>query len=134
MNSKHGAFFRMIEQAEPPAGLEGRIMARIALARARALALQHLFFGATALLSGIGGIFALNYALVAFSQSAFYQYASLLFTDTGAVLAYWQQFSLSLIEAVPVVGLTLFVAAAFAFVGSLQLFAGKVRFSLTRFA
>ena len=41
--------------------------------------------------------------------SGFWNYLSLLFTDTGAVATYWKQFSLSLVEALPLFGLTVVV-------------------------
>jgi hypothetical protein len=40
-------------------------------------------------------------------NSGFWNYLSLLFTDTSIVMTYWKQFSMSLIEATPVFPLTL---------------------------
>lgn len=44
-------------------------------------------------------------------ESGFLDYASLAVSDGGAVLSYWQEFSITLIESLPVLGLTLILCA-----------------------
>ena len=55
-----------------------------------------------------------------FSQSGFVQFFSLIFTDTNLVLVYWQSFSLSLIESLPIVDVVIFLFVAWVFLGSLR--------------
>ena len=57
-----------------------------------------------------------------FQSSGFWNYFSLLFTDTGVIAIYWKEFSLALVEALPwfpltlvfILILTLFVSLRFA--------------------
>jgi hypothetical protein len=39
-------------------------------------------------------------------QSGFYQYLSIGFSDPGAVSGYWKQFAITLVEAIPVMSVT----------------------------
>jgi predicted nucleic acid-binding Zn ribbon protein len=41
-----------------------------------------------------------------FGNSAFGQYASLVFSDAGVLAGYWKQFGITLIESVPIFSLT----------------------------
>lgn len=48
--------------------------------------------------------------LTKLKNSGFWNYLSLLSTDTGAVAMYWREFSLSLVDALPLFQLTLIFA------------------------
>ncbi len=63
-------------------------------------------------ISALVGIFSLaglyasiRYVIEALYQSGFFTYLSLLFSDTSAVFAYWQEFAFSLAETLPFWGI-----------------------------
>lgn len=80
-------------------------------------------------LSSLVGLFMwLKYALIAFYQSSFYAYMTLLFSDPDVVLRYWQEFGLALLESLPVLGIALCLLAVFTLLMSLRLFTQNMRF------
>ena len=50
---------------------------------------------------------------IGFSQSGFYDYSSLLFSDSGSFASYWKEISLSLFSSIPFLAITLFVGIIF---------------------
>lgn len=109
---------------EPPAGLLGRIMARIAEERHTASARRKAAWCGVAL---AGSVFALVPAFAALRSelgaSGFGALASLLFSDPGVVATAFNDFALSLLESLPVSAAFVFTAALAVFFGSLKLFA-----------
>jgi len=105
---------------EPRAGLYAAVMEHIARAERRAARIRTGLFGALALASGAALVPAFQYAAQQFYTSGFYDYLTLIISDRGSVLAYWQQFGLSLIEALPSLALLLLLPIVFALVYSLR--------------
>ncbi len=90
---------------------------------------QQLVVSALVAIASIGAIIAsVKYALIAFYQSSFYFYASLLLSDPDMVLRYWREFGLALLESLPVIGIVCFLVAVFALLMSFRFFARNVRF------
>ena len=118
MKKKAGlqAYFHSVEA---PAGLCEAIMARIAYAQRRAAQLRTGLFGALALASGVALVPAFQYAAQQFYASGFYDYLSLLSTDSGFILTYWREFGLSLVESLPSLALLLLLPIACALAYSL---------------
>ena len=66
------------------------------------------------------GLFPIIGRLISdFSQSGFYQYITLIFTDNIAI-NYWKEISLSIAESIPMTSLTLSLAVIFIFTISLR--------------
>ena len=61
-----------------------------------------------------------------FSQSGFYQYLSLAFSDSRAV-SYWKEITLSITESIPMTSLILSLALVFIFILSLRFIARNIR-------
>ncbi|MBI3888297.1 hypothetical protein HY311_00710 [Candidatus Nomurabacteria bacterium] len=70
-------------------------------------------FGFTGLASLTGLVPAFKILFTDLSQSGFYEYFSLLFSDTGSVVTYWKEFSFSLAEALPVISTILTLSLLF---------------------
>jgi len=100
--------------------LRARILAAIQAAYERQISFRRTLFGVLAAFSGLSLVPATLYAVQSFSNSAFASYWSLVFTDSGAAFSNWQTLALSIIESVPLLGVTLVVAAVFAFLASLK--------------
>ena len=110
-----------------PEGLRNKVLTSI---RKEELARARIFF-ALALLGAsssiVGGVFAFKYMIHGFSQSGFYSYASLLFSDPDVVLTSWKELFLSLAESAPFAGITFsLVALTFLFV-SVRMLAKSIR-------
>ncbi len=80
----------------------------------RASARNRLILNAAALaVSFAAFIPAIYWLTVEISQSGFFQYLNLIFSDAGIISAYWQNFGLLLLESLPALSLTLTLAAFF---------------------
>ena len=55
-----------------------------------------------------------------FVQSGFYEYFSLLFSDSRSIISYWKEFTFSLAEALPVVSIIFVLSLIFVFFLSLR--------------
>jgi hypothetical protein len=100
--------------------LRARILAAIEAAYEQQLSFRRALFGVLAAFSGLSLVPATLYAVQSFSNSAFASYLSLFFTDSGTALSQWQTLALSLVESIPLLGVTLVVAAVFALLASLK--------------
>jgi len=98
--------FQYLKTAPPPVNLK-----RVILARVRQIAKRRLIFRGVLALGLLGGIIwffiLMNSGL---TESGFYHYLSLFLSDSDIALTYWREFSLSLIEAIPIVITTVFLA------------------------
>ena len=119
--------FRHLAQIEPSHGLLGSIMLRIMQERQR-VARMRVFFLAASALGACGAIVpAVRYAAGELSQSGFYEYVSLAFSDSGALLASWKEFALLLAESLPLAGVTFVLAALLVLLCSIRVMAREIR-------
>ncbi len=109
-----------LHSVEPAPGLYQAIMLRINAAKRRAARVRTSIFGTLALASGLLLVPAMQYAGEQFYASGFYDYLTLIISDRGFVLTYWQQFMLSLLESLPSLALLLILPLVFALVYSLR--------------
>ena len=110
-----------IPQEDLPVGLFSAVLLAILQERKRTARIKFGIPAFIAAVSLISSVAAAQYALAAFSQSTFINYVSLAFTDTGAIASYWQDFSLSLIESVPVAALAVLLAFVFVLIYSARI-------------
>ena len=80
-----------------------------------------LVFTTTALVSIFGLVASVRYMIREFYQSGFYTYFSLVFSDTNTIVVYWRELSLSLVETMPMVGITISLIAVCVFLISLRM-------------
>ena len=111
----------MRENIEPPERLYLGILARIESEKRRIARIRLAFFGVVAAASLAAIIPSFQYAAREFAQSGFYEYLFLLFSDSGAVLASWREFALSLAESLPITEITIFLIMVFVFLVSAKL-------------
>ena len=106
---------------EPPEGLLETIMVRISGERRRLARIRFVFSTAlsvVALLAIIPALRELNSEIV---RSGFGQFLSLIFSDAGVLAAYWQDFTMTILESFPALGMSAVLAAAFAFIASARI-------------
>jgi len=99
--------FKAYGELKSPDFLGSRILLRIDQERVKRLKRQVLITRIVGGLSFVSFFPILINLISQMQNSGFWNYLSLLFTDTGIVMTYWKQFSMSLIEAAPIFPLTL---------------------------
>lgn len=91
---------------------------------------QLVLFGIPAIFAGAALVPALHYAIKSFGETGFYEYGSLLFSDGTLLVASWQEFVSSILEALPVLPLIALSSVAFIIVLSCARIAKHVRRAL----
>ena len=118
MEDSYKKFLNNLKQIKSPRGLSGRILMRIRTEERKLERVRIFVFGSSAVVSFGLSLWAVVYLVNSFQQTGFWQYLSLLFSENGAVLVYWREFSLSLAESLPVVGLIITLASIGFFIWS----------------
>lgn len=96
--------FSYFNPPEPRADLFGKIINRINEEREMVSLKRRIFIFSAGLLCSIAAVIpAFRMARAGFFDSGFLSYFSLLFSDTAIVMAYWKNFSFSLLETLPVI-------------------------------
>ena len=116
---------------EPPEGLCKKIIDRIHKEQRLLILRRTLLFSALTVFSIVS--FAPAYAMLSSeaSNTGFSNLSSFIFSDSSAVLAYWNSFSLALLETLPAVSLSLFLFVLIVFLHSLNSLIKNIRI-LTR--
>ncbi len=117
---------------ELPEGLFDRIICRIREERRLLVFKRRLaFYSVGAIGSLIAFIPAFGAMWTELAQSGLAQFISLIFSDTGAVFAFWDVFVLSILESLPALSIAVVFATLFIFLGSLKLLARDILAVLT---
>lgn len=96
---------------EPPVGLFHKIIARIREEHRLMSIRRRIFvFSSLSIISIAALIPIFNWTHQSFSEAGFFQFLSLIFTDTSVVLAYWKSFVMTLTESFPIISATVFLA------------------------
>jgi hypothetical protein len=116
--------FSRLEPPEPPAGLFGRVMSRIGEERRLSAARRRFaVFSFVFLAAGAALVPAFRMLQTGLSESGFTEFFSLVFSDSGAVFAYWRSFVFALLESLPAMSAAAFLGALFVFLQSLKFLA-----------
>jgi hypothetical protein len=118
-HNDYKALIHLLIEVQVPAGLNDQITARIRKEVVRIARIRVAFFGLAAFVSCVTAGFALSELITRLHQSGLYDYASLIFSDSGALVTYWKTFALSFIEALPILTLSFFLAASAIFLWTL---------------
>ena len=105
--------FKKLKDNEPSVNLEAKILQKIALEKSWQAKKKLIFADALTLVS----LGALAFALLNFwngiAKSEFWSLAKLIFSDTGAVMSFWKDFSFSLLETFPAAHFAAILAPVF---------------------
>jgi len=128
MRKDYEKLFTYLDSPEPSADLFEKVISRLGKERKliilkRRLAIFSLGFAGSAM----AFIPALKMVRASFAESEFMYFFSLLFSDAKIVATYWQNFTLSLLERLPVVNIIIFFTVIFFFLGSLKLLAKEIK-------
>lgn len=108
-------------EIEPPKELYHRILTQITLAKRRRVRIRLSLLSVTIAGSAVALIPAAQYTVKEFAQSGFYQYLLLAFSDSGTLALYWREYMFTLVESLPLIGVTLVLSGIFVLLGSLKL-------------
>ena len=120
MKNNYKKLFQSLSKIETPKNLEQRILMRISNEERRTAEWRLAFFAPLAAASGVGVVFAFQYAAQEVAQSGFYQYLSVAFSDGGAAITYWKELSMLLAESAPILGTAVLLGAVLVLLGSLR--------------
>jgi len=109
-----------LTEVDPPEALSLRVLACIQAEKRRLARIRLYLFGTVSTFSFVALFPAFQYTLSEIASSGFYDYASLLISDTSSLLPYWKEFTLSLVETLPVFGIVLSLALIFLMLESLR--------------
>jgi hypothetical protein len=122
METDYNRLFEHLEQKEPRAGLLDKVLLSISKETvSRALWAKTVVSGIISLAAIVAIIPSWLITRSEIYQSGFSQFLSLLMSDTNTVMAFWKEFSLSLLESFPLVG-------TIAVFGSILIFMISIRF------
>lgn len=124
-----------LAQREVPAGLFKKVMDGIYQAqRRRVIRYRLVLFSAGIIGSVVAFIPVFGMVQADFNGSGFFSFFSLIFSDSGVVMAYWQNFFMSLLESFPAFSVAMLLATVFLFLQSLKFLArdAKIYFSSVR--
>jgi len=117
-------FKKLFAQLQPPAMPDGflkKIMRRIQNERELLSSRRQIILFSFGLIGSTTAFpFALGMLRQAFSESAFFHFFSLLFSDFKIIAASWQSFLFSLSERLPIANLIIFFTITFVLLGSLK--------------
>ena len=109
-----------LSETHAPEGLYRAVLLRVSAEQARS-ARRRFATACVALLASLGAAVAAVFVLAdSLTQSGFWKFVSLAFSDGGTVLTYWKEFSMSLLESFSVPETIFSLACIFAVVLSLR--------------
>jgi hypothetical protein len=131
MYTNHEKIFQYIESQEPPKGLFDRII--IAIKKEQEL--QHtkrLLFGFLLLLiiSIISTPFSFILLINQIKSSGIHYFVSSAFSNFSVFLTFWKEFSLAILESIPIVAVVIFILDMALVLFTLRLFLYKKRLLL----
>jgi hypothetical protein len=88
---------------------------------------QMYAYGAIGVFSFVALVPVVEDLLTQFSQSGFYEYISLAFSDTATLSVYWKELGLSIVDALPATSLILSFSLLFIFLISIKRVAHRLR-------
>ena len=104
----------------PEAGFSEKIWEGLLAYEAKRATKKLYFSSLISVASLVGSVFAFIYLAGEVTRSGFFQYLSTAFSDLGTTAMYWKEFSLTIIDSIPLIGVLLVLASIFVFFASLK--------------
>ena len=116
MRKEYEKLFTFLKAPELPEGLFDKVIHRIYVEKQRrALRWQFLLGSLGCIGSLIAFVPAITLVQTGFAESGFKKFFSLIFSDGGMVITYWQNFIFILLESLPIMSTVLLLAIAIVF-------------------
>lgn len=120
MEKDYTKLFQTLRPITVPTGLSRAINAQIEREQRHGAQVRIAVFAPLAFLSGVAVVLSFQYLAQELSRSGISEYFSILLSDSGVALTYWKEFSLSVVEQLPVLGGALFLSAVLMLLSSLK--------------
>ncbi len=121
MNKERHFTFSALEDIDPPRRLSFAILSRIQRRKQHVARIKLALLTTSSLVSAILLFPVVSYTLTGFTNSGFYEYLSLIYSEGLSILPYWKEIGLSLAESLPTFELALLLAVVYALLESLKL-------------
>jgi len=118
---QNARMFSALRAAPLPENLLKDVLAHVDQAARKQARFRAVCFGLGSLASSFFAVPAVMYTAYEMGQTGFLQFLSLVWSDGGVLLLSWKEFSLTLLESFPVVGMTLALLAIFVALSALRL-------------
>jgi len=109
-----------MDKLKPRGELREKILFSINKEEIRRAKTYFLISVTTTLVSIFGLIFSVRYMIQGFYQSSFGSFISLIFSDPSIVVSYWKELSISLLETLPILGITISLVAVYTLLASIR--------------
>lgn len=120
MHQDYEQLFNHAEMVPMPAGLFDSVMDKVAAESKASKVRKNLIIFSTASICSLFATIAMTMVAQSdFSQSGFWQYFSLIFSDFGLMVDFWQNYIFSLLGAFPATSIILLLGSLLIFVESL---------------
>ncbi|MFA6407344.1 MAG: hypothetical protein WCV80_01405 [Candidatus Paceibacterota bacterium] len=120
MEREYEKLFAQVDHQLPSEGLVERIVATIAQKDKKRAQIRFIYSTTILAASVIAFVPAIQYLGSEATQSGFFQYISLMFSDGALLATFWKEFSFSLAESFPVFGTLATFSTGFAFLFALR--------------
>ncbi|KKU78576.1 MAG: hypothetical protein UY04_C0033G0012 [Parcubacteria group bacterium GW2011_GWA2_47_7] len=120
MKSTYQELFQRLPRAEAPEALYQSVLTSVDKIRIRAMRIKFALFSFLGLGAGISLVPLTSSAVTQAIESGFVDYASLALSDSAVILSYWKEFSITLIESLPILGITMILLALFTLLESVR--------------
>ena len=115
-------------QNEPSKDLFSKVIIKINKQERLLLIKRKLFVVSfVSFFSSIAFIFSAITTHAEFIKTGFFDFLSLMFSDFNIITAYWQNFSMSLLESLPIMSVIIFLFTTIIFIFSLKAFSKDVK-------
>lgn len=122
MREDYELLFSHLKAPEPREGLLDVVIERIEKEKAAAALRRRLWFSISAAAASLAVFIPVSKAFDEWAQnSGFSEFASLPFSDSEIIMAYWKDFVFAVLESMPAASIALFVASVFIFTQSVRL-------------
>ena len=132
MNDRFRKVLRAIEEKEfsIPKDLSSRIVFRIDQKARKTAIIKAFSMGLISLCSLVASVPLIYNAINAFTQSGFYNYLSIIFSDSDIAITYWREISLTIAESIPVISVVSLLVILAVFIWSTLKATSEVKLAL----
>lgn len=128
MDKNYQQLFAHLSSPQPPNDLFDKIMLRLESEKKLSATKRHFFiFSVIMAISAISFIPVLKMMQNELSQTGFFNFVSLIYSDFGLIVSYWQYYSFSLLESLPTTSLIVLSIVSLIFLQSVKSFFQDVK-------
>lgn len=132
MRKDYEKLFTHLKPLEPPEGLFEKITHHIREEQRLLTMKRRLVIFSIGIMGSLAAFIPVfKVVQTGFAESGFMQFFSLLFSDFGIVVSYWQNFAMSLLETLPITSLMMLLATVLVFLESLKLLIKDIKIIFT---